>query len=150
MSSTPSMGLVIGLPIMAVIVLILVAVGILMFRVDDPYGDLMPLGFGALILAVLIMGATAFAMWPYSSEYHEWRPTSGTVAGISSRMVSAGDSSMEQRFVVMFTDGRQRACDDTRCATVKTGDVLSLKCKRAYQWSASPGWDCNWIGVRRT
>lgn len=100
------------------------------------------------VAAFLILIGTAFGMWPFKAEYHQWRETTGKVRAVSSRIIPAGERSMQQRFVVEYTDGRQRACDDTRCTLVRPGDELTLMCKRAYQWGASPGWDCNW-GERR-
>ncbi|MFE9099882.1 hypothetical protein [Actinomadura geliboluensis] len=151
---TPSLGTLIGLPILLLAAAAAAAAGVLLWRyrhrasrTDRPTVTALALGAYALTAALLI--GTAIGMWPYSGEYHSWRDTTGTVQALDARLVSAGDSSMNQRFVVTFTDGRQRACDDTRCATVKPGDRLTLKCKRAYQWGSTPGWDCNWVGNAR-
>jgi hypothetical protein len=152
---TPSLGTMVGLPILLLAALAAVIVGVLLWRYrhravdDDNEVFVIASAFGCWVLAAGFLIGTAIGMWPYSSEYHVWRTTTGTVKTMDSRMVSAGDNGMEQRFVVTFADGRQRACDDTRCTTVKPGDVLTLKCKRHYQWGGTPGWDCNWVGNER-
>ena len=99
---------------------------------------------GLYAAVVLLVGGTALGMWPYSAEYHQWRDTSGEVQGIDSRLLNGAT----ERFVVTFTDGRQRSCDDTRCAQVREGDELTLACKRAWQWSGTHGYDCNYTSHR--
>lgn len=152
---TPSLGTIIGLPILLILAVGSAVAGLLIWRyrlrADDFDGPFFA-GFaiGAWVLAAVLAIGTAIGMWPYKAEYHAWRTTSGTVKAMDSRLVASGDKgAMTQRFVVTYTDGRQRACDDTRCATVKPGDVLTLNCKRAYQWGATPGWDCNWLDNRK-
>ena len=51
---------------------------------------------------------------------------------------------MEEKFVVRYEDGggQQFGCTDTRCASVKPGDTLTLACKRAWEWAATDGYDC--------
>lgn len=151
---TPSLGTIIALPVLLLLAAISGVAGLLLWRYRrraDEFDRPVVIGgaAGAWVLAACLLAGTAIGMWPYKAEYHAWQTTSGTVKTIDARMVAAGDAGMEQRFVVTYTDGRQRACDDTRCATVKPGDTLTLKCKRAYQWGATPGWDCNWVGNRR-
>jgi hypothetical protein len=97
----------------------------------------------AVVLAGLV-GFTAIGMWPYKAEYHQWRDTVGTVETIDSRLLSGAT----ERFVVTFDDGRQRSCDDTRCAQVAEGDHLALACKRAWQWAGTHGYDCNYVSHR--
>jgi hypothetical protein len=150
---TPSLGTIIGLPVLLILIIAAAVTGALFWRARrGDSDDLFWAGFAIAAwgtAACLIIG-TAIGMWPYKGEYHAWSTTSGTVKAVDSRLVSAGDKGgMNQRFVVTFTDGRQRACDDTRCTTVKPGDMLTLKCKRAYQWGATPGWDCNWLDNRK-
>lgn len=148
---TPSLGVVIGLPIAALILavcVVLIVVAVRRYQWSpgefEAEGALF-LGAGAAAAALLVLVVTGFTMWPWKAEYHEWRTASGTVAQVDSRTVSDGDHGMTERFVVTYTDRRQRACDDTRCAAVRPGDRLTLRCKRAYQWSGTPGWDCNWL-----
>lgn len=149
---SPSIGLVIGLPIAVVIIFLGVVFTTVAVRVpydsyedrDLPKGLFVGLGAVATLITALI---TAVSMYPFGGEYHHWATTSGTVATIDSRLLADGDA-MTQRFVVNFTDGRQRACDDTRCASVHAGDTLTIKCKRSFQWSGTDGYDCNWVGVK--
>lgn len=147
--TTPSGGMIVWLPVACVLVTALIVAAVITVRVAyrDDDGEFYFIGGLLATVALLVIGGTAFGMWPYKAEYHQWRTTSGTVAAIDSRVLADGEG-MTQRFVVTFTDGRQRACDDTRCATVHTGDFLTLRCKRAYQWGATPGWDCNWDNNR--
>lgn len=151
---TPSLGTVVGLPILLLVIIAADVGGLLLWRhrshADDMDRWLFTGGaIGCWVLAAGFLIGTAVGMWPYSGEYHAWHTTTGKVRAMDSRMVSSGDHGMEQRFVVTYADGRQRACDDTRCTTVKPGDVLTLKCKRHYQWGGTPGWDCNWVGSER-
>lgn len=151
---TPSLGIIIGLPIAGLITLACLIAAAVFFsagrRTDYDPTELYLGAAGCVVGALIVAGITGVAMWPWAGEYHSWRTTSGTVARIDSRLISAGENAgMNQRFVVTFTDNRQRACDDTRCSTVKIGDRLTLKCKRAYQWGSTPGYDCNWVGNQR-
>jgi hypothetical protein len=137
-----SLGILIGLPLSILIVVILIGIGIAMFFADELGGS-----FLCMFCAVLVIAATACLMWPYAGEYHQWRETRGTVEVIDSRLVGANKSTTE-RFVVTFTDGRQRSCDDTRCSAVREGDELTLMCKRAWQWAGEHGYDCNFVSVK--
>lgn len=145
-----SLGTIIWLPIAALLLIILVGVGwwlLHIWRDLNSYdrGPALGLGLAALGCALLLVGGTAWGMWPYSGEYHQWRTTTGTVEQIDSRIISSGDSGPTERYVVTFDDGRQRSCDDTRCAQVGEGDELTLACKRAWQWSGTHGYDCNYF-----
>lgn len=151
---TISLGTAVGLPITLLLAVAAAVIAVLLWRwyrrTDDDIDRPIILG-GAIVAtaaAAALVGGAAIGMWPYEGEYHSWKTTHGTVQAVDSRLVKDGDHGMNQRFVVTFTDGRQRACDDTRCSSVKAGDLLTLNCKRAYQWGATPGYDCNWVGVR--
>jgi hypothetical protein len=102
-----------------------------------------PLTITAVAVFAGVTAVAAGCFFPYKAEYHQWRQTTGQVATVSSRFIGDGKSTT-QRFVVAFTDGRQRACDDTRCSLIRRGDTLTLWCKRAWQWAATPGYDCNY------
>lgn len=105
------------------------------------------LGIGSLGAAFISLGATAWGMYPYSAEYHQWRDVSGTVAKIDDRLIGTGDG-METKFVVRFEgSGMQFACDDTRCAQVEPGDALTLSCKRAWQYTGTDGYDCRFVAT---
>lgn len=112
--------------------------------------------FAAKILAAalgVIMGITLLATWwgmyPWRWEYHEWRPVSGTVASVDSRL-NRTDSGMEDKFVVTFEGSRQQyGVLDTRAATLRCGDRLSITCVRRWQWSGTHGYDCAFVDMER-
>lgn len=97
---------------------------------------------GGLVALLVTVAIFLWAMWPFNSEYHQWRAVNGTVEKISSRMVSS-DSSMSQRYVVVI-DGQAFGVDDTRASLLKKGDKVSLKCKRDFVFQSTSGWVCNW------
>jgi len=152
-----SLGTLIGLPMLGLLLVILIGLTVWMFilwrgerRKRGGYneaGAALTLFLLGILAIVSTLGGTAWGMWPYDSEYHQWRETSGTVEAIDSRLVGANKSTTE-RFVVTFDGGRQRACDDTRCAQVHEGDHLTLICKRAWQWAGEHGYDCNYVAHR--
>lgn len=153
-----SLGALVWLPVAAVLVLLAVGAGVifLMMRADtapSPYSDRGPLLAFAIIsfvTALLLVGGTAWGMYPYSAEYHQWNEVSGTVEQIDRRLIGSGDS-MEDKFVVRYAEsGDQFACDDTRCAQVREGDTLTLSCKRAWQFTGTDGWDCRFVGTEVT
>lgn len=149
----PSLGIIIGLPVVG-LAFIVCAIGFFVFRWWAKNGDSYDHGiavaskWGTIPVAVSVLVIAAFAYWPFKWEYHSWQKTTGTIQTISKRLVSTGDKSMEERFVVQFTDGRQRSCDDSRCSLLRPGMTLTLRCKRAYQWGSTPGYDCNYVEAR--
>jgi hypothetical protein len=150
-TTTWSLGTLIWLPVAFLVMLILLGFALWMFRkwlseTFDP-GVFLGLAIGSLVLTVLLIAGTVIGMYPYQAEYHQWRTESGTVTQVDSRLVSAGDSGgSNERFVVVLDGDRQRSCDDTRCAQVEIGDLLTLSCKRSWQYSGTDGWDCNYVG----
>lgn len=149
----PSLGIIIGLPSLGVL-LAVCALAFFGFRWwaknSDSYDHDLAVAakWGTLPATGIVLLIAGLAYWPYAWEYHSWQTTTGTIQTVSNRLVSTGDKSMEQRFVVAFTDGRQRACDDSRCSLLRPGMTLTLRCKRAYQWGATPGYDCNYVEAR--
>jgi hypothetical protein len=147
----PSLGVLIGLPVAGLIVL--AAIGLILgsliyaARERDWFPALTGGGVGiAAIIVTLVV--TGFLMWPWSAEYHEWQTESGTIAAVNSRLLASGTQGggSTQRFVVEFAgSGDQFSCDDTRCSLLKPGDYLTLSCKRAYQYTGTPGYDCNYV-----
>jgi len=99
---------------------------------------------GAAVLSAVILLIYVAVMWPLNGAYHQWRSTSGTVESVASRQV-ANDKAMETKYVIKFVNGGERGCLDTRCALIKPGDQLELKCKKIWQWSATAGFDCNYV-----
>lgn len=137
-----TLGVLIGLPI-AIIVAFAVLVVAVIAGLAKEWGTLA----GCLGVLAVIAIITGFAFWPYESEYHQWRPHHGTIAAVQSRLVSAGDNGMNQKFVVRFEGNHQEyAVEDTRASLLKKGDKLTISCKKTWQWSAAPGYDCRWWG----
>lgn len=94
----------------------------------------------------LIIGALGFFVdFPFSGQYHRFVPKTGVVTAVGSRFLASGTQGggSTQKFVVTM-GGRDYGCNDTRCATVRKGDRLTLMCERSWQWAGVPGWDCNW------
>lgn len=106
-------------------------------------------------LVVLLVGALAavgfwWGMFPWKAEYHHWTPVSGVVDTVDSRLVSTGEKSMEDKFVVKFVGGdAQYGVLDTRAAGLKPGDKLTITCVRQYQWAGTHGYDCNFVSLER-
>lgn len=126
----------------------LVGIGVFVYMKSTPsYMDIIPPWLSSLlwiifggVVAVLIAGA----WFPFDMDYHARVPVTGVVSESHSRMVSTGNG-MEEKFVIKFEDsGQEFGCLDTRCATIKPGDTLSLLCTKQYDWNSTDGWDCGW------
>lgn len=158
MSDRWSLGVLIGLPIagliaLALLVALVLATGAWWSGRDSVDGNDVPISaplgvFAALLVTVLLTG---WFMWPWSTEYHRWHTTTGTVTAVSSRFLASDTSGggSTQRFVVELKGLGERACDDTRCALVKPGDHLTLSCKRAWQYAGEHGYDCAYVEDHR-
>lgn len=154
MSYTPQFadtltGGIIGGTLAAVVVFVLcVAAAVLFFRGSrDPLdgGEMVFFGWVAVAAAVVTVAAWVWASWPLAYDYHHWVDKSGRVEKVSQRLVSSGNG-MSQKFVVVI-DGRPYGIDDTRAALINEGDVVRLRCKKAYQFGvprSAHGWDCRW------
>lgn len=137
-----TLGTLIGLPIALLVVLLILGFAVFAFA-DDERG--IAAGATAVALGLVVAIASPIGMYPYSSEYHQWRTVHGKVEQVSSRLIAA-DKSMSQRFVVVI-GGRPFAVDDTRASLLKAGDTVTLKCKREWQYAAESGWACRWGGA---
>lgn len=153
-----SLGTLIGFPLLVLTAILLLVLSIWLIRksirlTKQSSADATMVfwcGVAASVSVLLVVVGTAWGMWPYKAEYHQWRETSGVVAAIDSRLMSSGDNGgTTQRFVVTFEDKRERSCDDTRCATVKVGDILVLECQRQWQYAGTDGYNCNYVSDRR-
>jgi hypothetical protein len=105
---------------------------------------------GAVIVALLTAGLWWWSMaFTTSGDYHAWNVKEGIVEKVAKRLVAAGDSGMQERYVVTI-DGQPYGIDDTRAALVEPGDQVSLRCKKDYQWGVprdAHGWACRWNKV---
>jgi hypothetical protein len=144
LADTPTLGMLIGLPVGILIFAGAVFVAVRARQMDDID---MPIFFwGGVIVAVIAAGATGAAMWPWKHDYHFWIPVEGNVEKISKRLVPAGDNGMQERFVVVI-DGQPYGVNDTRAALLEVGDHLSIKCKKEFEWGTpaeAHGWGCRW------
>ena len=104
-------------------------------------------GWGTLIgaLCVAIIGGAIGTLiaFPFSGQYHRFKPVSGTVTAVGSRFLGDGSGGTNQKFVVTI-DGQPWAVNDTRASQLVKGDRVLIYCERAWQWQGTPGWDCNW------
>ena len=141
-------------PLLAAVVILM---GVFFFvawrKLRDRDHDDTPLAMACwIICAVTVLGigaATWWGMYPWEAEYHHWTPKSGVVDTINSRIVPGG-SAVEQKFVVQFAgENQQYAVTDTRAAGLRPGDRLTITCVRRWQWSGTPGYDCNFVSMER-
>jgi hypothetical protein len=135
--------------IVAFIAIVLIPVGLWQAGKSRYGGDggFMTAFMSAAVL-LITLGIGAYVLFPLSGQYHRFVPKTGTVATIGSRLVSSGSGSsmsVNQKYVVTFTDGESYGVLDTRAANVKPGDKLTVMCERVFQFNApNEGWDCNW------
>lgn len=154
-----SLGVLVGVPIAVVLVLIGLALillaPVLKPDVPEPWagGGVESMAWerkwfrlaGSILVLVTVVASAVF-LYPYEAEYHRWEERTGTVAEVNKRLVGDGDDGMKEKFVVRYAEGgREYGCDDTRCAVVEPGDVLTLSCKRVWQYSGTDGWDCTFV-----
>lgn len=145
-----STGFIVGTIIVAIILAALTIIGwggFWYFRHYDDVGqqdNVMAWGtlIGSAVVAIIVIVIAGFIDFPFSAQYHEYRPVTGHVQGVGSRFLSDG-SSTTQNFAVIL-NGQTYRCDDTRCSDLKIGDPLTLLCIRDFQFNATSGWDCNW------
>jgi hypothetical protein len=140
-----SLGVLVGLPICALIVLVLVVSAVFLISDDEP-------GLGVTVAAVMIafigVALSPLGYYPFDAEYHQWREVSGVVDDTGSRFLPSSDgTATEQKIVVRFAGSDlDFGCQDTRCSLAKKGDTLDLKCKRSWQYQSVSGYDCRFIG----
>ena len=138
-SSGPwTLGVLIGVPVFVIILAAILIFAGLAFREGEDV-----IGVGAVFASLAVVGLALWAFFPYSSEYHQWRPVSGTVQAVSHRLISTGDKTMSERYVVKI-DGQPFGVDDTRAGLLKPGDHVDLACKKEWQYAAESGWACRW------
>lgn len=147
MDTSWSLGVLIGIPVLALF--IIAGVGLIflsrhMSKQSHDYGEGRIVLYGAIATIVITVIVGVFSFYPYKYEYHSWQTVTGTVKNMDKRLVADGEG-MSEKFVVTYTNGNQRGCLDTRCADVKPGDTLTITCKRAWQFTGTDGYDCNFI-----
>lgn len=147
---TWSLGTLIWLPLCALIVLALIWAARWLYRyaTRDTWdrGEAKWSARGCLGVAALVVIGTAIWMYPYKAEYHQWAEYRGTVESVESRLIS-GSNSTDEKFLVTLDNGAQFACDDTRCAGLDQGQVVTLSCKRTWQYTGTDGYDCRFVSA---
>jgi hypothetical protein len=147
-----SLGVLIGVPILGLIVLAGLVFGIMVLTVgiSDGEGETIFAGAAILVVVLVLVGIclSPLGYYPFDAEYHQWRKVSGVVEDSGSRLLPSSDGkATEQKIVVRFAGSDlDFGCQDTRCALIKKGDTLDLKCKRAWQYQSVSGYDCRFIG----
>jgi heme/copper-type cytochrome/quinol oxidase subunit 4 len=150
-----SLGTLIWVPVSILLTVVCIVASIIFYqwwkreRGGADSGFLIGVSICAAIAAFCLVVGTMWGMYPFKTEYHKWIITKGTVENVDSRFLADGQGGTTERFVVTFDDGRLRSCDDSRCSQVKPGGTLVLACKRAWQYSGTDGYDCNFESYKR-
>lgn len=139
-----SLGVLIGLPILAIF--ILGGIAILLGGIFSTDYDLKNFGIAGgtvTLVTSIIIGVLSY--FPFHAEYHKYYTVKGTVASTSTRLLTDSDHNVSQRVVFRFAESKTLyGCDDTRCTIAKNGDAIQLKCKKDYQWQSVSGWVCRY------
>jgi hypothetical protein len=99
------------------------------------------------------VAVVSFGIWlgvafpPFESKYHSYRPVSGTVTAIGTRLLGQDKSTTQE--IVFTVGGQDYRCDDTRCSLVKVGDVVSMQCIGVFELHGVSGYRCNFVSDRR-
>jgi hypothetical protein len=149
-------GVVFGLPVAGILIAGALSVAVLGWRrmrgrasyeYQRDEGHAMMVGGG--IVGIVALALALVAMFPYDRAYHEWQPVAGTVATVDVRILDAdGGTAYDIRFAGA-TDGgvgSDYVCQDTRCATIAPGDLVTLACKLWYERTAADWWECRYVG----
>jgi hypothetical protein len=99
---------------------------------------------GTLVWSAALIGIFIGANYPLDSAYHTYVPITLTVQTNSSRILNDGNSNVSQSFALTDAAGNTYRCDDTRCAPLAKGDVVTLLCQKEYETNGTPGYVCNW------
>lgn len=138
-----SLGVIIGVPFLALGLLVCALLIVGAYRVDDEDLSPMMLGLGGVGGVVLLVIAV-LSYYPFNAQYHKWYDVTGTVEATNKRLISDGKS-MSERFVIKFKESPTLyGCDDTRCSLATAGKPLTLACKRQYVFNSTSGWVCNY------
>jgi hypothetical protein len=158
MIATITMGSIIGGVALALLLFVCLAcIGVGVLNASDTRtsgyssAPAWPFIVGGIAAGLVILGCWWWGMaFTLSSDYHAWNVKEGRVEKISKRLVSNGDKGMQERFVFRLEDGQLYGVDDTRASLVESGDDVSLKCKKDYEWGVpreAHGWACKWNRV---
>lgn len=146
-----------ALILVPLLALVLGTVGVLVFKYWQRNTDDFDRPMFCAMWVVCALGVVAcvvglwWGMYPWKADYHQWRPISGVVATADSRLLGNGQGGMEDKFVVTFEGNPQQyGVLDTRAATVRPGDLLTITCVKRWQWSGTHGFDCNFIDLTRS
>jgi hypothetical protein len=145
---TWSLQFIIGLILVTLTLFLLLAVAVFAAKHwNSEFGPLWTVG--ALICIPILLGVTACVTFPWESQYHRYEPKVGKVFQVDKRLVKQGEG-MQEKLVVQFADlPGQWGCEDTRCASVRPGDMLALRCIKRWDYSASEGYDCRFVAHER-
>lgn len=137
----------IGTPLFVLTFLVGAVIIVIAWRkFDNDETDLKLIITGGTVGVALCILIPLFAttMFPLKAEYLQWRPVAGQVESIDKRLIG-GEGGMSERYVVRV-DGYDvpYSIDDTRAATLREGDDVSLMCTREWQWASNPGYACRW------
>jgi hypothetical protein len=139
-AATWDLAYIIGMSVIGfitVIALVFMVVGIRL-REGVPIAS----GGGVALICVVLMLLVSF---PYDKQYHAYYPVTGTVQQVDKRLLPDGDS-MQEKIVVLYEGSSQQfGCEDTRCASVRPGDELSLKCITDWDFQGADGRDCRFV-----
>lgn len=97
-----------------------------------------------LIIVVLVLVGISF---PFEKKYHAWMPVDGTVLQVDKRLLSDGEGMSEKIVVIYEGSTLQYGCEDTRCASVRPGDYLALKCITDWDFQGADGRDCRFVSL---
>lgn len=144
-ASTWDIGFIVGLSLFTLLAVLAAVIAVWAFAEREfLMGSLF--GCGSLVL-VLIALLIAF---PFEKHYHAWVPVSGTVQQVDKRLLPDGDGMQEKIVVVYEGSSLQFGCEDTRCASVRPGDQLSMKCKTQWDYQGADGRDCKFVSFETT
>jgi hypothetical protein len=147
MMSQSFIAAMVGLPLLVIVCVALAVWGRWFWMNDEHDGAF---GMVGMIVAGLALVATlagfGYGLYPYDMAYHSYRPVTGVAtADVQSRFL-AGDDGTTQNFLVTLPVGQYR-CDDTRCASIKKGDAVSLSCIKEWVYGGTDGYDCRFVSV---
>lgn len=141
-----------GLEVWFWIAIVLLAIVAIWFTISmfvmftgDEYGGGAISAFIAAVVGIIVIGVSVFVFWPpFQTKYYKYYPVTGAVQNTpQSRFLSDGSGGTSQNYLIVIR-GQDYRCDDTRCAQLKKGTVVTLMCAPSWAANGMPGWTCNW------